>query len=62
MIRRNLKKVGQFGVSYRLIINGSVYHCRCLQLWASDMKHILVGIVNINDEVMAKEALEEAKK
>lgn len=61
-ILRNLRNTRSFSISYRLVINGTVMHCRCLQIWASDRKHILVGIENINEEVKVMEALEESKK
>lgn len=61
-ILENLKKVKSFSLTYRLMVGGSVMHCRCLQIWASDKKHILVGIENINDEVKAQKLLEETMK
>ena len=61
-ILRNLRNTRSFSISYRLVINGTVMHCRCLQIWASDRKHILVGVENINEEVKVMEALEESKK
>ncbi|MBR1724653.1 MAG: diguanylate cyclase, partial [Ruminococcus sp.] len=59
---RNLNNVKLFTDTYRLVINGTVMHCRCSQIWASDKKHILVGIENINEEVQAKEAFEKTKR
>ncbi|WP_295153989.1 EAL domain-containing protein [uncultured Ruminococcus sp.] len=59
---KNLKNAVRFNAEYRLVMNGYVMHCRCMQIWASDMKHILVGITNINDEVRAQQALEESRK
>ncbi len=51
---RNLKNVRHYTDNYRLVVNGAVMHCRCMQIWASDKKHILVGIENINEEVRSK--------
>ncbi|MBP5363544.1 MAG: EAL domain-containing protein [Ruminococcus sp.] len=61
-ILMNLKNSRLFSATYRLIMAGNVMQCRCVQIWASDKKHIIVGIENINDEVNAQEAFEEAKK
>ena len=61
-ILENLNKVKSFSLTYRLMVGGSVMHCRCLQIWSSDKKHILVGIENINEEVKAKKLLEETMK
>ena len=61
-ILENLKKVKSFNLTYRLMVGGSVMHCRCLQIWANDRKHILVGIENINDEVKTQQLLEETMK
>ena len=61
-ILRNLKNARMFSMTYRLVIYDNVMNCRCVQIWASDKKHILVGIENINDEVRASELLEETKK
>ncbi len=62
VIKRNLINSRMFSVTYRLVIFGSVMHCRCIQIWANDKKHILVGIENINDEVRASALLEETKR
>lgn len=61
-ILRNLKNARMFSMTYRLMMFDSLMNCRCVQIWASDKKHILVGIENINDEVRASELLEETKK
>lgn len=61
-ILENLNKVKSFSLTYRLMVGGSVMHCRCLQIWSSDKKHILVGIENIDEEVKAKKLLEETMK
>ena len=58
----NLKNSKMFNDTYRLVVNGEVMHCRCSQIWASDRKHILVGIENINDEVEAQKDFEETKR
>ena len=61
-ILKNLKNSKIFTAVYRLVIGGEVMHCRASQIWASDRKHILVGIVNINDEVRARQELEESRR
>ncbi len=58
----NLKSFKHYSDTYRLIVNGEVLHCRCMQILAADKRHLLVGIENINEEVKAKEALEESRR
>ena len=61
-ILRNLKNARMFSITYRLKIYDSLTNCRCVLIWASDKKHILAGIENINDEVRVSELLEETMK
>ena len=61
-ILRNLKDKSVFQIKYRLLVEGQVMHVRGSQIWASDKKHIIVCIENINDEVKAQEAYEETRK
>lgn len=62
IILDNLSNARMCSAAYRLVVNGGIMHCRCSQMLASDKKHILVGIENINDEVKAREAYEETKR
>lgn len=59
---KNLENKTTFSTTYRLMISGNVMHCRCSQIWASDKKHIIVCIENINDEVLFKEELKQSQK
>ena len=61
-ILNNLKNSNIFTSTYRLLINGETMHCRNSQIWASDKKHIIVGIENINREISIQEALRESEK
>ena len=61
-ILQNLQNSNIFTSTYRLFINGETMHCRNSQIWASDKKHIIVGIENINREVSMQEALRESEK
>ena len=61
-ILRNLKNARMFSITYRLMIYEGLTNCRCVLIWASDKKHILAGIENINDEVRVSELLEETMK
>ncbi len=61
-IRKKLENTKLFKVSHRLVIKGAVVHCRCVMIPASDKRHILVGVKNINEEIRAHEVLDETKK
>lgn len=50
----NIKQNRTFSASYRLIIGGDLIHCRNTQILASDMKHIIICIENINAQVIAE--------
>ena len=58
----NLKNSKCFSAAYRLVVSGEIMYIRCSQIWASDRKHILVCIENINDEMKAMAAFEETKR
>lgn len=59
---KNLEHQKTYSSTYRLIINGEVMHCRNTQIWASDKKHIIVCIENINAEVIAEKAFMESQR
>ena len=59
---KNLKNKNTFQMNYRLVFEGEVMNVRCAQIWASDRRHVIVCIENINDEVSAQAALEETEK
>ena len=62
VIIENLKKNRTFTLTYRLVVNETVMNVRCSQIWASDKKHLILCIENINDEIMTKEALRESRQ
>ncbi|SCW64558.1 PAS domain S-box-containing protein/diguanylate cyclase (GGDEF) domain-containing protein [Ruminococcaceae bacterium YRB3002] len=58
----NLKHRNSFSVAYRLVVNGHVKHVRHTEIMASDRKHIVVCIENIDEEVKARLELNETKR
>ena len=58
----NLKYRNAFSVVYRLVVNDEVRHIRHSEIMASDHKHIIVCIENIDEEVKADLELKETKK
>lgn len=61
-ILNNLKNVRTYTLNYRLVINGKVMNVRCSQIWASDKKHLILCIENINDEVETQQELMESRR
>ncbi|MCR5122603.1 MAG: EAL domain-containing protein [Ruminococcus sp.] len=61
-ILNNLKNTHTFTLTYRLVIMGKVMNVRCSQIWASDRRHIIICIENINDEVSAQHELIESRR
>ena len=59
---KNLKHRNSFSKTWRLVINGQVKHIRHTEIMASDGKHIIVCIENIDDEVKAQLELKESKQ
>ena len=59
---QNINNSVTFQLEYRLVVENSVMHVRCSQIWASDRIHAIVCIEDINAEVKAKEALVETRK
>ena len=59
---KNLKDRGTFSVEYRLVVNGEVQHIRHTELLASDRKHIIVCIKNIDAEIQARLTQKAAQK
>ena len=58
----NLKHRNSYSVTYRLVVNEKVKHIRHTEIMASDRKHIIVCIENIDDEVKARLELNETKQ
>ena len=50
----NLRHRHSYSVAYRLVVNDLVQHIRHTEIMASDGKHIIVCIENIDDEVKAR--------
>ncbi len=46
----------QFSVDYRLIVDGKAQYTRMVVMWASDKKHFIIGVENINEEVQKEKA------
>ena len=59
---KKLENRNMFTTTYRLIIDGQVNYMRMSEIWAKDQKHVIVGLENINDEVLAQRALKESQK
>ena len=58
----NLKHRNSFSAEYRLVIDGQVKNIRHTEIMASDKKHIIVCVENIDDEVKASLELKESQK
>ena len=61
VLLENLQQKRTFSVDYRLIIEGETMYCRQSQMWASDKKHVLICVENINDEVAREERLKRTR-
>ncbi len=57
VLLKNLESKKTFTATYRLIIAGTTMHCRLLQMWASDHRHVIMCVENINEEVAREENL-----
>ena len=58
----NLKHRNSFSIAYRLVVNDMVKHIRHTEIMASDGKHIIVCIENIDEEVKARLELTQTKQ
>ena len=58
----NLRHRHSYSVAYRLVVNGQVKHIKHTEIMASDKKHIIVCIENIDDEVRAQLELTESRR
>lgn len=61
-IIRNLSINNTYTLTYRLCVNGEIMNVRGSQIWASDKKHIIICLENINNEVMMQQELQDTKK
>lgn len=57
VLLKNLEAKKTHTVTYRLVIMGEVMHCRHLEMWAGDHKHVIICVENINEEFEREEAL-----
>lgn len=56
----SLKNRNSYFWEYRLVVDGQVKNIRHIEMMANDMKHLLVCIENIDDEVRARRELKDA--
>ena len=62
-IIENLRKSRTYTLTYRLVMgDGNVMNVRCSQIWASDRKHLILCIENINEEVTTKQELMDSRR
>ena len=54
----NLKHRNSYSVAYRLVVNEQVKHIRLTEIMASDKKHLIICVENIDEEVKASIELE----
>ena len=59
---KNLENRNAFSITYRVIVDGETVHMRHTEIWASDKKHIIVCLENINAEVIAERVFNENQK
>ncbi len=59
---KKLENRSVYSTTYRLIMKGQVNYVRLSEIWAKDRKHMIVGLENINDEVLAQRTLKESQK
>ena len=51
-----LEEKKQFSLDYRMLIKNDIYYSRITAMWASDRKHFIIGIENIDEEVKRQHA------
>ncbi len=59
---QNIDKFGAFTSKYRLLVNNTIVNVRSTQIWASDRRHAIVCLENINTEVLAERELIESRQ
>ncbi len=52
---KNLEKNHTFQREYKIVVNGETVNMRCRQIWASDKKHVIICLENIDDEIKAQQ-------
>ncbi len=58
----DLKNKTSVNMTYRLIFNGEPMYYRLSQIWASDRKHVIIGVENIDKEIRVEQQLRETQK
>ncbi|MBR1824628.1 MAG: EAL domain-containing protein [Ruminococcus sp.] len=56
---KNLKNNHTFQREYRIMLDGNTVNMRCRQIWASDKKHVIVCLENIDDEIRVQQKYRE---
>ncbi|WP_051539791.1 EAL domain-containing protein [Ruminococcus sp. FC2018] len=59
---KNLSNKSSVLLTYRIMINGEAVYFRFSQIWASDRKHVIVCVENIDHEIKKEQHLRETHK
>ena len=59
---KTLQENSVLEMTYRLRLDGEYVYCRYSAIWASDRKHVIVGVENVNSRVLMEEALRESRR
>ena len=59
---KNLADQSAYSLNFRLCVDGKVAHHRHIGMWASDHRHIIICVENIDEEVRAKNELDESRR
>lgn len=59
---KDLENKTSVNMTYRLSINGTPMYYRLSQIWASDKKHVIIGVENIDKEIKVEQQLKETQK
>ena len=54
-----LKEKNTFTITYQLLLNGGSSYTRMSVVWASDKKHLIMGIMDINSEIQRENTLKK---
>lgn len=61
-ILEHLATQSTYTAAYRLLTGDTVTNVRCSQMWASDRRHVIIGLENINNEVSTLRELAESRR
>ncbi len=59
-VRSVLKDKRHCSMDYRLLLDGEVSYTRLTFMWSADRVHFIIGVENINEEVMARKEQQHA--